>query len=128
VKMGVTRTSGVTAFDISALESVQRASPFGAPPPSIVSPDGNVYLHWEFHRNPTLACSTYFARPFILKVPQKTAPPSTEPPKGPFAPEEGAAPVKQGAMDRPKGAGSGIVAANGVVPETDGHLTSYAAP
>ena len=39
-------------------------------------PDGNVYLHWEFHRNPLLACSTYFARPFIIKVPQKTAPPT----------------------------------------------------
>lgn len=96
VKMGVTRTSGVTAFDIAALDAVQRASPFGAPPPSIVSPDGNVYLHWEFHRNPLLACSTYFARPFIIKVPQKTAPPATEPPGSPFGPEEGSPPAKQG--------------------------------
>jgi hypothetical protein len=101
VKMGVTRTSGVTAFDIAALDSVQRASPFGAPPPSIVSADGNVYLHWEFHRNPLLACSTYFARPFILKVPQKTAPPASEPPGGPFGPEEGSAPAKQGYNARP---------------------------
>jgi len=101
VKMGVTRTSGVTAFDIAALDSVQRASPFGAPPPSIVSPDGNVYLHWEFHRNPLLACSTYFARPFIIKVPQKTAPPAGEPPGGPFGPEEGSAPAKQGYNPRP---------------------------
>ena len=30
VRMGVTKTSGVTAFDVAALESVQRASPFGA--------------------------------------------------------------------------------------------------
>jgi hypothetical protein len=96
VKMGVTRTSGVTAFDISALESVQRASPFGAPPPSIVSPDGNVYLHWEFHRNPLFACSTYFARPYIIKVPQKTAPPPATPPAGPFGPEEDPPPAKQG--------------------------------
>jgi TonB-like protein len=95
VKMGVTHTSGVTAFDISALESVQRASPFGAPPPSIVSPDGNVYLHWEFHRNPLFACSTYFARPYIIKVPQKTAPPHVDPPAGPFGPEEDP-PPKQG--------------------------------
>jgi hypothetical protein len=128
VKMGVTRTSGVTAFDISALESVQRASPFGAPPPSIVSPDGNVYLHWEFHRNPTLACSTYFARPFILKVPQKTAPPSTEPPKGPFGPEEGTVPAKQGAVEPAHAVPPASVAKHGSVPETDARLTSYAAP
>ena len=101
VKMGVTRTSGVTAFDISALESVQRASPFGAPPPSIVSPDGNVYLHWEFHRNPLFACSTYFARPYIIKVPQKTAPPRNDPPAGPFGPEEEPPPAKQGSGSRP---------------------------
>ena len=103
VKMGVTRTSGVTAFDISALESVQRASPFVAPPSSIVSADGNVYLHWEFHRNPLFACSTYFARPYIIKVPQKSAPPAVDPPPGPFGPEEGAPPAKQGRNqpDRP---------------------------
>lgn len=101
VKMGVTRTSGVTAFDISALESVQRASPFGAPPASIVSPDGNVYLHWEFHRNPLFACSTYFARPYIIKVPQKTAPPRSDPPAGPFGPEEEPPPAKQGSGTRP---------------------------
>jgi hypothetical protein len=117
VKMGVTRTSGVTAFDISALESVQRASPFGAPPPSIVSPDGNVYLHWEFHRNPLLACSTYFARPYIIKVPQKSAPPATEPPGGPFGPEEGSTPAKQGYNARP-----------GAAREATAHLTPHASP
>lgn len=94
VKMGVTRTSGHTVFDISVLEAVNRAAPFGTPPASIVSPDGNVYLHWEFHRNPLYACSTYFARPYIIKAPQKTAPPNRESP-GPFSPEE-AAPRRQG--------------------------------
>jgi hypothetical protein len=75
---------------------VQRASPFGAPPAAIVSPDGNVYLHWEFHRNPLFACSTYFARPYIIKVPQKTAPTPGTPPAGPFGPEEDPPPAKQG--------------------------------
>lgn len=118
VKMGVTRTSGVTAFDISALDAVQRASPFGAPPPSIVSPDGNVYLHWEFHRNPLLACSTYFARPYIIKAPQKSAPPANEPPGGPFGPEEGGSPpAKQGHNSGP-GAGR----------EKTARLTNYAGP
>jgi hypothetical protein len=83
VRMGVTKTSGVTAFDIAALESVQRASPFGTPPREIVSPDGNVYFHWEFWRNPYYACSTYFARPYILKVKPKEAPPNVEPPSSP---------------------------------------------
>lgn len=75
VKQGVTRTSGVTAFDISALSSVERAGPFGTPPREIVSPDGRVYLHWEFHRDPAIACTTYNARPYILKGQQKVAPP-----------------------------------------------------
>ena len=72
VRMGVTRSSGVTAFDIAALESVKRAAPFGPPPPEIVSPDGNVYVHWEFHRN-SEACSTFNARPFLLKAQPKAA-------------------------------------------------------
>lgn len=79
VRMGVTRTSGITAFDIGALESVQRASPFGPPPPEIVSPDGSVYLHWEFHRHPWYACSTYFARPYILKGRPENAPSNIKP-------------------------------------------------
>ncbi len=89
VRMGVTKTSGVTAFDVAALESVQRASPFGTPPKAIVSPDGRVYLHWEFYRNPYYACSTYFARPFILKVKPKSAPPAVQPPPShPYDPKE----------------------------------------
>lgn len=67
VKLGVTKTSGMTAFDIVALNSVHRASPFGEAPDAIVSPDGNVYLHWEFHRDPFDACTTRNARPFLLK-------------------------------------------------------------
>jgi hypothetical protein len=83
VRMGITKTSGVTAFDIAALESVNRAQPFGPPPREIVSPDGNVYFHWEFWREPYFACSTYFARPYILKVKPKSAPPAIEPPPAP---------------------------------------------
>jgi len=80
VRMGVTKFSGVTAFDVAALESVSRAAPFGTPPTEIVSPDGNVYLHWEFHRD-LMACSTLNAKPFMLKVQPKSAPPPpAEPP------------------------------------------------
>ncbi|WP_437839661.1 hypothetical protein [Sorangium sp. So ce1153] len=74
VRLGVTRPSGMTAFDIVALSSVHRASPFGKAPDAIVSPDGNVYLHWEFHRDPYDACSTRNARPFLLKTPSEGAP------------------------------------------------------
>ena len=62
-KMGIVKTSGITAFDIAALDAVDRAQPFGPAPGAIVSPDGNVYLHWEFHRDEVYACSTMGARP-----------------------------------------------------------------
>jgi outer membrane biosynthesis protein TonB len=83
VRMGVTKSSGVTAFDVGALDSVEKAAPYGPPPSSIVSPDGNVYLHWEFHRKPIYACSTYNAHPYILNADQKSAPPRVAPPKQP---------------------------------------------
>ncbi len=88
VRMGVTRASGATAFDVGALESVQRASPYGAPPREIVSPDGNVYLHWEFHRDPIYACATYFARPYILRA-APTPAPLPAPSPNPATPMEG---------------------------------------
>ena len=86
-KMGIVKASGVTTFDIAALDSVDRAQPFGPAPSAIVSPDGNVYLHWEFHRNEVYACSTQGARPFILNTPgpnneepsQPPGPPPTNP-------------------------------------------------
>ena len=95
VKMGIVKTSGITAFDIAALDSVNRAQPFGAAPSAIVSPDGNVYLHWEFHRDEVFACSTMHARPFMLNTPAKPQSPDPEPPGSPNAPtrERGAPPV-----------------------------------
>jgi hypothetical protein len=84
IKMGVVRTSGITAFDIAALDSVQRSSPFGKPPKAIVSPDGNVYFHWEFHRDPVFACSTINARPFMLTVPPPSEPSTPKPSAPPF--------------------------------------------
>ncbi|HEY4104692.1 MAG TPA: hypothetical protein VGM44_12415, partial [Polyangiaceae bacterium] len=95
VRMGVTKFSGITAFDIAALDSVKRAAPFGTPPREIVSPDGNVYLHWEFHRN-TEACSTFNARPFLLKVQPKAAPTEITPPAAPSDPSEASPPERHG--------------------------------
>jgi len=76
VRMGVTKPSGVTAFDVVALNSVNRAQPFGKAPDIIASPDGNVYLHWEFHRDPFDACTTRNARPFLLKEAPKVVTPT----------------------------------------------------
>jgi hypothetical protein len=84
IKMGVVRTSGITAFDIAALDAVQRSSPFGKPPKAIVSPDGNVYFHWEFHRDPVFACSTINARPFMLTTPPPSEPTTPKPTAPPF--------------------------------------------
>jgi TonB family protein len=67
-RVGVIKPSGVTAFDLAALESFARAQPFGEAPAEIVSPDGHVYFHWELSRNMQYACSTYFAHPFLLKA------------------------------------------------------------
>ncbi len=98
VRMGVVKPSGATAFDIVALNSVKRAEPFGKAPDVIVSPDGNVYLHWEFHRDPVDACTTRNARPFLLSAPppqepgkplgprRKPSSPSDERPQGPLTP------------------------------------------
>jgi hypothetical protein len=71
VDMGVTKPSGMTAFDIAALNAVDRAQPFGKAPDLIASPDGRVYFHWEFHRDPVDACTTRNAYPYILKNPSK---------------------------------------------------------
>lgn len=93
VKLGVVKTSGITAFDIAALDSVHRAQPFGPAPGAIVSPDGNVYLHWEFHRDEVFACSTMHARPFLLNTPAKGPPEDPQPPApAPKGPNERGAP------------------------------------
>ena len=95
-KMGIVKTSGITAFDIAALDAVDRAQPFGPAPSAIVSGDGNVYLHWEFHRDEMFACSTMGARPFILnngapKPEDPVLPPAAPGPNSPTR-ERGAPP------------------------------------
>ncbi len=101
VRMGVLRSSGLTAFDIEPLEAMSRAAPFGPAPASIISPDGNVYLHWGFSRNPS-ACATYFAEPYLLGRETTIAAPTGSAP-APLAPESpGPAPTpKQEAPANP---------------------------
>lgn len=107
VKMGITKSSGVTAFDVGALESVEKAGPYGSPPGAIVSEDGNVYLHWEFHRRPEYACSTYFARPFIITGGQKSAPPRVEPPPRPTEEEKTKRDERSGSIDKQESRATG---------------------
>ena len=75
LRMGIVKPSGVTAFDIAALKSIEQAAPFGKAPAVIVSPDGRVYVHWSFNRDPYYACTSRFAQPFILKRPPCQRPP-----------------------------------------------------
>jgi TonB family protein len=95
VKMGVVKPSGVTAFDIAALDSVQRASPFGPAPSAIISGDGNVYLHWEFHREEAIACTTSNAYPYILNNAPKPADPGGLPPNTPPGNPEKPSPTQE---------------------------------
>jgi TonB family protein len=97
-RMGVVKTSGITAFDIAALDAVDRAQPFGPAPGAIVSPDGNVYLHWEFHRDEVYACSTMGARPYILNTP---APKNEEPTQPPALPTQPGPAREKGAPGSP---------------------------
>lgn len=70
----ISRPSGVLPFDAAALESVHMAAPFPAPPQSIKSRDGNVYVTWLFHRDDR-QCATDFVNAHILTTPGKPAPP-----------------------------------------------------
>jgi hypothetical protein len=67
VRMGVVLTSGVTAFDVGALDAVLRAGPFGTAPVEIRSPDGHVYVQWDLHGDVTSVFSDKDARPSILR-------------------------------------------------------------
>jgi hypothetical protein len=68
-RIGIILPSGQTDFDVAALDSVDRSSPFGETPRNIRSPDGLVYLHWEFSRDEVYACSPLGARPYLLREP-----------------------------------------------------------
>jgi TonB family protein len=107
VKMGIVKTSGNTGFDIAALDSVERAQPFGPAPGAIISPDGKVYLHWEFHRNEVYACSTMNARPFVLKNAPNETEPNPTPGPGKTNPGKERIPtdtkeVREGMLDVPR--------------------------
>ena len=66
-QIGILKSSGVTVFDIAAIDSVQRAQPFGKAPDAILSFDDHVHMRWEFHRDPVVGCSTINTWPIMLR-------------------------------------------------------------
>lgn len=65
--------SGFWSFDAAAIEAVLGAAPFPAPPQSIKSADGNVYVTWLFHRDDR-QCATDFVSAHILTAQAKPTP------------------------------------------------------
>jgi len=68
LKQSIVRTSGLPAFDALAVDAVTRAAPFEPASGMLWSSDGNVYVHWEFRRDPVFGCSTMHVRPFLLHM------------------------------------------------------------
>jgi hypothetical protein len=66
IQVGVVARSGSDAFDAGVLESIQRASAFGASTPGITSADGRVYIRWRFFRDEFYACTTYSVQAYLL--------------------------------------------------------------
>ena len=64
-RVGVVRSSGLTIYDSAAIDVVYSAAPYPTPPPTILSGNGKVYIHWTFHRNEE-ACGTAGVDYFIL--------------------------------------------------------------
>ena len=67
-KATIVKPSGLLTFDAAALSTVFTATPFPRSPRAIRSGDGNVYLHWRFHRNQR-QCGTFGVDPYILDKP-----------------------------------------------------------
>lgn len=78
-RVGIVNTSGLLPFDYGAYNAVMGGQPYPAPPSSIQSGNGKVYLHWSFYRN-ARQCGTFNAEPFILPSP----PGSPQPRRGPL--------------------------------------------
>jgi hypothetical protein len=76
VRLGVVRSSGLTAFDVQALWAFEQAAPYGPAPEDITSTDGNIYLHWTLRRDEA-SCSVLNAEPFLLAVAAPAAPPQS---------------------------------------------------
>lgn len=68
-RIGITKQSGTTAFEVGVMAAIEDALPFAPAPKEIWSYDGKVYMDWSFHRDPKMACSLMETRPTILAKP-----------------------------------------------------------
>jgi hypothetical protein len=64
-KVMIARTSGITEFDVAAVDAVLSAGPYDTTPEAIRSVDGRIYLRWGFYRN-WRQCGTFNVEPYIL--------------------------------------------------------------
>jgi len=71
-KVNIINPSGVSMFDIAAIDALYTSGPFEPTPEEIRSPDGKIYIHWTFHRD-WRQCGTFAAQPFILDKAPKSS-------------------------------------------------------
>jgi len=57
-KVTIVSSSGITSYDMEAATIAKQVAPHTEPPDPLVSPDGNVYLHWNFWRDQR-QCGTF---------------------------------------------------------------------
>ena len=65
-QVNIVRSSGELRFDAEAVTIAHAVGPHPNPPPEIVSPDGRIYIHWNFWRGPR-QCGTFGASVFIVE-------------------------------------------------------------
>ncbi|MDX2020539.1 MAG: TonB family protein [Deltaproteobacteria bacterium] len=82
----VIRTSGLSMFDVAAVDVIHSAGPYPEPPREIRSANGKIYLHWAFHRDER-QCATFGADPFILNNPGESTDQSSNAFSMPAAPK-----------------------------------------
>ena len=66
-QVGVVASSGVPELDAAAVAAFGAAFPLAAPPPALLSSDGNFYVTWELRRRREDACSATQARAWKLR-------------------------------------------------------------
>jgi TonB family protein len=64
-KITIVQASGLTQFDVAAIDAVYSAGPFPDPPREIRSGNGKIYIHWAFHRDER-QCATSGVDYYIL--------------------------------------------------------------
>ncbi len=65
--INIVDSSGEVRFDAEAISIVSSVGRHPNPPPEIVSPNGYVYVHWQFWRDQR-QCGTFGASVFLLNV------------------------------------------------------------